>query len=827
MALAQCRYRRPGRYRLLLVGCLLAAIAGRPVLAPAAPVPENPPADSTPAVTYPGIEQLVPLSTLLGIEASDAKSRIGKAGEVSQVVAQIDENQQLLLTLDQNLAGWGPVSQWSEGRLLSALQRLSSAQNRQKALLEKLAPPFKAIEELHQAWTKKRDFWSGWQLALKQERVKVPAEQFARNRLLIEQVIGRAITAMAALTEIQQKLSAQQGIVGDWQIQINGALDKLHGPLLERNAPPLLSREFFDQFNRNLWVGLRDDLGSTTQVPIEFALRQGGVAILQLIAILVIAWQLYQRARAPEPVSEKWRFLFRHPLAGALFIGLIAGTFFYTSPPPLWRWVQIVFGTIAATILICAMLERPRLRRLIIILAMLNVCSTTIQLVGLVQPLHRLFLVAVCLIATPLCLAAARRQQVRTEGRLDLLAVAFYVGTTAGCIGLVAQLFGYADLTAYLVNALLGTTFIYLFARMALHLGKGAIATLLETEAVSKRRLMRRLGPETGPRLNTLLHVIVIAYALLYLLARWRIYASPDKAWDGIMALTFKVGELQISLGVVLMAIAVLYLSLIVSWIIQALLDAEIMSRQGMEHGVKVAVKTLVHYSLILLGFLLAISVAGIDMSKFAILAGALGVGIGFGLQNIVNNFISGLILLFERPVKVGDTVSIDTQWGTITKIGLRSTVVETLDRAELIVPNSELVSQKVTNWTFTSGVSRVVLTVGVAYGTPLENVLDILLRVAREHAEVMDEPPPSAIFTGFGDSSINFELRAWIGDINHRLKIRSELGLAIDKSFRAAGVVIPFPQRDLHLQSIAPNLRGIVPDTAAGAAESTKDSAE
>ena len=266
------------------------------------------------------------------------------------------------------------------------------------------------------------------------------------------------------------------------------------------------------------------------------------------------------------------------------------------------------------------------------------------------------------------------------------------------------------------------------------------------------------------------------------------------------MAASFKVGELQVSLGILLTAILVLYLTFIVSWIIQALLDAGVMTPQGMEHGVKIAAKTLIHYSLILIGFLVAIAVAGIDMSKFAVLAGALGVGIGFGLQNIVNNFISGLILLFERPVKVGDTVSLDEQWGTITRIGLRSTVVETADHSEVIVPNSELISQRVVNWTFTSHVTRLVLPVGVAYGTPLDKVLEVLLQTAREQPEIVATPEPSAIFTGFGDSAINFELRVWIADVNQRLRIRSELGLAIDRHFRAAGIVIPFPQRDVHL---------------------------
>ena len=141
----------------------------------------------------------------------------------------------------------------------------------------------------------------------------------------------------------------------------------------------------------------------------------------------------------------------------------------------------------------------------------------------------------------------------------------------------------------------------------------------------------------------------------------------------------------------------------------------------------------------------------------------------------------------------------------------MRSTVFETLDRSEIIVPNSDLISQKVTNWTFTTNISRIVLTVGVAYGSPLEKVLVILIQVAKEHPETLEDPQSSAIFTGFGDSSIDFELRIWITDISKRLKVKSELGIAIDNAFRKEGIAIPFPQRDLHLRSIEPNLQPLL----------------
>ena len=794
------------------------------VPASAAPPQDPAPGRTTVEPAYPGIEQLIPMSTLLTVEAVEAKGLLDKWANLSTFMTQAEDNQQVLLNLDQRLAGWGPVTQWSEGRLLGARQRLLAVRTRQLAQLEQLAVPLKAIEDLRQAWSEKLAFWADWQQALKQERVRVPADTFQQNQAAIQEVLGRAGNTLATLTELQQKLSAQQGVVLAWIGQVDGALASLHGPLLERNATPLFSGEFFNQFNSSLWAGLRDDLRNALDVPSDFAPRQGWIALLQMVLALTIAWQLHRRARQPEPVSGQWRFLFRHPLAGGVFVTLIGGTLLYISPPPLWRWSQLVLGTISATILICAMLERPRLRRVIITLAVLYVISSTFRLVGLVQPLYRLFLAGVCVIALPLCLAAARRQRLRNQGRIDLLTAVFYLGTAAGFIGILAQLAGFASLAIFLVEAFLGSTFVFLFSSMALHLGAGGIDALLSTEAIGKRRIVRRLGPQTGARLSLLMHVIIIAYACLYLLVQWRVYLSPGDAWDGIRALTFKIGALQVSMDIVLMTCFVLYLTFIISWLIQAFLDAEVMTPRNMEHGVKYAIKTLVHYSLILLGFLVAISVAGIDMSKFAILAGALGVGIGFGMQNIVNNFISGLILLFERPIKIGDTVSIDNEWGTISRIGLRSTVIETFDRSEVIVPNSELIAQKVTNWTLTSHVTRVVLPVGVAYGTPLEDVLEVLLKVAREHSEVLDDPAPSAIFIGFGDSSINFELRAWIAKVDDRLRIRSELGLAIDKGFRAVGIVIPFPQRDLHLQSIAPNLQGLSPQPGSGATTSVKE---
>jgi small-conductance mechanosensitive channel len=199
----------------------------------------------------------------------------------------------------------------------------------------------------------------------------------------------------------------------------------------------------------------------------------------------------------------------------------------------------------------------------------------------------------------------------------------------------------------------------------------------------------------------------------------------------------------------------------------------------------------------------------GLDFGKLAIIVGALSVGIGFGLQNVVNNFISGLILLFERPIKEGDRIDLGTTSGVVRKIGMRASVVETWQGADVIVPNATLISSELVNWTLKDEVRRIDIQVGVAYGTDPERVLALLLEVARQHANVLANPEPFAMFVRFGANSLEFELRAWAtADF---LRVGSELRVAVSRALREAGIEVPFPQVDLHLRSGFPERTRLV----------------
>ncbi len=293
---------------------------------------------------------------------------------------------------------------------------------------------------------------------------------------------------------------------------------------------------------------------------------------------------------------------------------------------------------------------------------------------------------------------------------------------------------------------------------------------------------------------------LVLAGGLLAVLALWRFPLAS--AWAALEPLLFgfRVGRFELSLVALAAAVGVAIATFYVGRWVRTSLRDRVLARLSSDPGLRSSMASLAYYVVVVLGLLIAVSVAGFDLTNLAIIAGALSVGIGFGLQNIVNNFVSGLILLFERPIKVGDVVEYQGRWAEVLEIRVRSTVVRTYDRAELIVPNSELVSSTVTNWTHSDFRVRIILPVGVAYGSDTALVRDLLLQAVTEQPKTYAEPAPYVLFREFGDSALGFEVRFYT-HLDNYLTIQSDVRFRIDELFREHGVTIPFPQRDVHLR--------------------------
>ena len=262
-----------------------------------------------------------------------------------------------------------------------------------------------------------------------------------------------------------------------------------------------------------------------------------------------------------------------------------------------------------------------------------------------------------------------------------------------------------------------------------------------------------------------------------------------------------------VTLSALALALVIAVVTLALARNIPGLLEIVILQRLPLDRGGRFATTTVVRYVIVIVGFVVAFGTIGIGWNKVQWLAAAMTVGLGFGLQETFANFVSGLILLFERPIRIGDIVTVGGVSGTVTRIHIRATTILDWDRKELIIPNKEFITGQVINWTLSDATMRIVIPIGVAYGSNLETVEALLVKIARTYPHVLEEPAPMAVFTGFGDSALNWELRVYVADVSCMATARHELCKSIDREFQRAKIEIAFPQCDVHIRTAGPEL--------------------
>jgi small-conductance mechanosensitive channel len=378
--------------------------------------------------------------------------------------------------------------------------------------------------------------------------------------------------------------------------------------------------------------------------------------------------------------------------------------------------------------------------------------------------------------------------------------------------GMFADWAGYNNLAIFIVLAITGSVLAWVVTHFIIILWTEFFNSLDAGEFAWQRAFRHKLGVEAEeyfPGSTWFRFLFVIVVWSLFAIVMLKIWGMPDQDMLRIRAYViegFELGPMlivpsKIVFGVLIFAVL---LSLL-GWV-ERQLQKSWLSRSRMDRGSKESLIKLTGYIGVVLAFLVGVSVAGVKLSNLALIAGALSVGIGFGLQNVVNNFVSGIVLLFERPIKTGDWIMVGLTQGYVKKINLRSTVIQTFERSDVIVPNSEIIGNQVTNMMLNDSVGRVKVPIGVAYGTNPRQVEEILLEIALAHPRVVSRSPtvgqPWVAFREFGDSALLFELRFFITDIDYFTRVLSEINFAIVEAFEKAGIVIPFPQRDVHLKS-------------------------
>ncbi len=535
--------------------------------------------------------------------------------------------------------------------------------------------------------------------------------------------------------------------------------------------------------------------------------------LAQLLTFAAIAGllALFNRRRQQWPQSfgqsEGTVDIVAHPIASAALVSLVLTRSMYPGAPLALHDLGRLVTVIPIAVLLSRAFAKHQRAVLFTLLTLfvLDVIRGLLQTQPLSSRLSLLVLTALGCAAMAWALITKRAITGRGRGAWGRVAdlVSRLAILTFGA-ALIANVAGLVSLAELLGEGTMLTIFAG-FGLYALSLVlQGLLDLLLQSPIGSKIRAFRRNPDKVHRWVEKAVNLLSVVAWLYFTLLFFNLWSPIRDLVVFVFSASLTVGQFQISLGDIVAFVVALWLGTQLSRLIRFILEEDVFTRVRLPRGVPATISMMVNYGIITLAFFIALAVAGFDLSRFAIIAGALSVGIGFGLQNVVNNFVSGLILAFERPIQVGDSVEVGPLMGRVNRIGIRSSVVRTFDGSEVIVPNADFISKEVINWTLSDVTRRLIVPVGVAYGSNPHQVMELLVRVARTQTDILEEPEPYALFMGFGDSSLDFELRAWC-DFNEGLRVRTELNLAIHDALAEAGIEIPFPQRDLHLRSVDP----------------------
>ncbi len=400
-----------------------------------------------------------------------------------------------------------------------------------------------------------------------------------------------------------------------------------------------------------------------------------------------------------------------------------------------------------------------------------------------------------------------------------------------GCpLGLMAfAVFGYTMTAMKLSLELVFTVIIIvtgsIFYSLALRWFKVEFRKLALAEAIERRRALKEAAANEEDGSDELISVdedeqeldlVSVGEQtryLLRLLFGMGIAATVLSLWSTTLPLIPYLDTIRVPLteNFSLLDLAKAALILGVTWLItknlSGMLELTVLRTTSLDAGTRHAIATICQYAVVATGLVLLFNVINLDWAKFGWIAGGLSVGIGFGMQEVVANFVCGLILLVERPIRIGDVVTVDGMMGTVTKIQMRAITITNMDRQDLVVPNKTLITGNILNWTLSASLNRIMIPVGVAYGSDTKRARQILVDVASDHPRVLEDPAPMASFEQFADSSLNLVLRAYLPDLENRLGTITELHTEIDKRFAAAGIEIAFPQQDIHLRNGSDNV--------------------
>jgi potassium-dependent mechanosensitive channel len=667
----------------------------------------------------------------------------------------------------------------------------------------------KLEEQIQTLEAQEPDWMATWVHIRESRGIESVVERTKRQLDKIQAAKSQAQEQLNFALILQNEVSQQDQQISDILLRVREAREAERSRLLEADSLPLWKVSQLRRLDQTMGSGFRRSFDRSFTTAGEFV-RAHKLAMLTLVGFYLLVLFTVIRLRrsvaagTATAVSAESVHVLNRPFSVALLLTLIGTGKFISSAPIGIAFLFYVLYLIPILRGLAPLIE-PRLRIFLYVLASLYALEGMYLLVQL-PPLVRRELYALLALVGLISLSwLARPSKLlqaivkRRSQRMLVIAIRGILALLA--LSLVCNTIGFVSLSQVLgMTALVGP-----FVASALYCGARVLSLIVGI--VLRTHWARTLFDMRVDAIDRWAsRFFALGAILLWLKSILQLVTLYDSLVEGASKLfTYPIGfeKIRFTLGDVLGLAFILLGGYFVANTFTFLLKKVVLPKLPLHRGLPYAISTVTYYVLLLVVALAALSGAGIELNKFTVLTGGLGVGLGFGLQNIVNNFVSGLILLFERPIHVGDTVDVGGLLGIVRRIGARSSTVVTFQGAEVIVPNSNLLSNQVINWTLSSQWRRVDVPVRVAYGTDPERVIKLLVGVAESYPGVLLERPPMAFFMGFGESSLNFELRFWSAWQDTWFQLQSDVTVAVAKALREAGIEIPFPQRDLHVRSI------------------------
>lgn len=679
-------------------------------------------------------------------------------------------------TLTRKLPDWKDDSTTRARKLESDLRRLDDLSERWK----------KTLEELRNS--------------------EAPSEVTAR----IEEIIQNAANTRRTIVAEQARVVRLQNQVADQQSRVEEALktiaqrrEALVGQLLAQDSPPVWSADLWA--DGNIRQGLRDSLTPQIEGLNAFVQRNINKLVIHILVFVLLAGILFYLRRWARPLVEanphlkQSAVIFYLPIPTALVLALLFNSRFYPQTPQI---LAAIFGAIALvpTVLILRRLVERALYPLLYSLVIFYFIDQVRTIIEGIPMLTRTLFLAEMLGAFLFFLWFNRARLSSDKLPEDVVhGKVFRVFRIAAklvlpffAVAFLANAFGYVNLSHLVGSAVLRSAYMAVILYALVRIIDGLIAFAIRLRPLNLLKMARDYAPKIQAKAQKFVRFAVFVLWLLITLEFFNLRQSAFTQVRDVLTAELNLGSLSISAADVLLFFGVIWAAFQLSRFFRFALEEDVYPRFDLAQGIPYAISTVVNYVILLVGFFFAVSAAGLDLTSFTVLVGAFGVGIGFGLQNIFNNFVSGLILLFERPVKVGDEIKIGEDSGTVRRIGIRASRIRLWDNSEVIVPNSKLISENVKNWSFYSRKRGVEIPVSVARSTDASQVVNLLTEAAKTHPLVAEKPAPQVILSEIASPALNFKLRVWTTQADKTTQIANELTVTASQKLAENNIEVP-----------------------------------